>query len=205
MWNSGVTSRAVGAALAAASLMAAASLSGAETQTSTVDRFTATTVSMTPAGLGLRIDVREWSDEESRSAVVAVLGGEADVASALSALPTLGYVWRSDSGVGYSVKYAHRVDTAEGERVTFVTDKRLGVHDFKPWTVDGGFDGEPLDYSVIELELPDTGTGDGMLSLAADVMIDQENALVSLEIPEDAPRLLTDAKIEPKPYWSEGS
>src|SRR5690606_2994838 len=131
-------------------------LSGAEAQAPTVDRFTASTVAMTPADLELRIDIREWSDEESRSAVVAVLASDA-VASDLAALPTLGYVWRSDSGVGYSVKYAHRVDTADGERVTLVTDKRLGVHDFRPWTVDGGWEGETLDYSVIELDLPATG------------------------------------------------
>src|SRR5690606_37692872 len=104
-----------------------------------------------------------------------------------------------------SVKYAHRVDTPEGERVTLVTDKRLGVYDFKPWTVDGGWEGEQLDYSVIELDFPGTGTGDGTMSHAANVKIDQENALVTLEAPEDAPRLLTNAKIEPKPYWAKGS
>jgi len=180
----------------------AAGLPGASAQPPTVDRFTATTVSMIPAGLDLRIDVREWSDESARSAVVAALAGDGEVTTALAELPTLGYVWRSDSGVGYSVKYAHRVDTAEGERITFVTDKRLGVHDFNPWTVDGGPNGEELDYSVIELDLPDSGTGDGTFSLAADVKIDQENAVVTLEAPEGAPRLLTNAKMEPKPYWS---
>lgn len=192
-------------ALIAAGALAAASIAFAQNRLPDVDRFTATTVAMTPADIELRIDVREWSDEAGRAAVVAALAEGGDVAGALRALPTVGYVWRSDSGVGYSVKYAHRIDTPEGERITFVTDKRLGAFDFKPWQAEGVDEDSGLEYSVIELKLPENGTGDGTLSLAAEVKLDRENGLVLLEAPADAPRLLTDVKLEPKPYWAQGS
>ena len=192
MWSR----RAARAALAAAATLATAGLAFAQAQLPRVDRFTATTTGMTPADIELRIDVREWSDEAGRSAVVAALAAESDVAAALRELPTLGYVWRSDSGVGYAVKYAHRVATQQGERVTFVTDKRLGAFDFRPWAADGGSGGDELDYSVIELDLTEDGSGDGTLSLAAKVKLDRENRLVQLETAESTPRLLTDARLE---------
>lgn len=192
-------------AIAAAGALALASLAFAQNRLPEVDRFTATTVSMTPANIELRIDVREWSDEDGRAAVVAALAEGSNVTQALRALPTLGYVWRSDSGVGYSLKYAHRIDTPEGERITFVTDRRLGAYDFKPWAADGVTENSELEYSVIELRLPENGTGDGTLSLAAEVKLDRENGLVLLEAPADAPRVLADVKLEPKPYWAKGS
>ncbi len=157
-----------------------------------VERFSARTVSMTPADIELRIDVREWSDEAGRAAVAAALAGEGDAGAALRELPTLGYVWRSDSGVGYAVKYAHRIELPDGERATFVTDRRLGAYDFKPWTVDGDSSGGELDYSVIELALANGGSGDGTISLAAEVEIDDENGLIALDA--NAARVLTDVE-----------
>jgi hypothetical protein len=54
-----------------------------------------------------------------------------------------------------------------------------------------------IGYSVIELYLGENGQGTGTLSLAAAVQIDSANALVSLA--PDAPRVLANAKVDPKP------
>jgi hypothetical protein len=163
------------------------------------DRFTATTAAMTPRDVTLRIDVREWSDEESRAAVVAALASESGALEALNGLPTLGYVWQSDSAVGHAVKYAHREPAGQGERITFVTDKRLGAYDIRPWRADSAASQVELEYSVIELYLDAGGLGTGSLSLAAAVELDDAGGLVSLAA--DAPRVLANAKAEPKPYW----
>ncbi|HEX6998683.1 MAG TPA: hypothetical protein VF322_11090 [Gammaproteobacteria bacterium] len=171
----------------------------------TVERFTATTASMTPSGVGLRIDVREWSDEEGRAAVVEALQLESGVSKALTELPTLGYVWLGDSAVGYSVKYAHKTETPDGERVTFVTNKRIGSYESKPWTANAASSGAELDYSVVELYLGSDKTGVGTLSIAADVEIDSEHSLVSLAADPSAPKVLAEAKHEPPPYWAKGS
>jgi hypothetical protein len=160
------------------------------------DRFTAVTDAMTPSGVSLRIDVRQWSDADARAAAVEALGG-GDAAKALAELPTVGYVWQLGSGVGYAVKYAHRVPAADGgERLTFVTDRRLGRYELKPWSANAT--GAPSDapYSVVELYLDAGGKGSGTLSLAASVKIDAEQALVSLE--PGAPAVLKDAAAQPR-------
>ncbi len=100
------------------------------------DTFTATTANMTPAGLGLRIQILEWQEADARAEVVATLAAGADAATPLGKLPTVGYVWPDGSPVGYSVKYAHRAPQPDGgERITLVTDKPLGSYDFKGWSV----------------------------------------------------------------------
>jgi hypothetical protein len=166
----------------------------------TPDRFTATTTGITPSGIGLRIDVREWSDEAARAAAVAALEDEAGAYEAIAGLPTIGYVWQGGTGVGYAVKYAHRDSTPQGERVTFVTDRPLGAFDAKPWTASASEAPPQLAYSVIELYLDEGGGGSGTMSLVAGVKLDATQRLVTLDA--DAPRVLADAKREPKPYWA---
>jgi hypothetical protein len=189
---------------ARAALLAAALTAGGAVEADrlpTPDRFTATTTAMTPSGVSLRIDVREWSDEAARAAVAAALDGESGVRDALTGLPTIGYVWQGGTGVGYSVKYAHRVAASPGERVTFVTDRPLGAFDSKPWAAGSASALPQLEYSVIELSLDESGRGAGTLSLAAAVKLDPAQALVTLDA-DAAPRVLADAKREPKPYWA---
>lgn len=187
----------------------AASFAHADTDTAAAtpavpDRYTATTTAMTPRDVELRIDVRTWSDDEGRAAVVDALAriagvlGQDEVRKTLTGLPTLGYVWQSGSSVGYSVKYAHRTPAEASERVTFVTDRRLGAHEFKPWTAEAPAVNDERPYSVIELYLDGEGRGTGTFSLAAEVQVDAENALVGLS--EGAPRLLANAALAPKPY-----
>jgi hypothetical protein len=148
---------------------------------------------MTPRDVALRIDVLQWSDETARAAVIEALA-ESNAAKALAALPSLGSVWQSNSGVGYALKYAHRTSTADGERVTFVTDKRIGAYELKPWVADPAAAPPALGYSVIELYLNAGGHGAGTMSLAAEVKIDAAGGLVSLG--DGAPRVLMNAALE---------
>jgi hypothetical protein len=180
--------------LAVALLAAASAAPAADTGKTQVDRFTATTVAMTPRGETLRVDVRQWSDDAGRAAAVEALGGGSDTPKALAALPTLGYVWRSNSSVGYAIKYAHRASTPTGERLTFVTDKRLGAYDLERWAADASAPPEDLPYSVLELYLNGGGSGDGTLSLAAGVKVDAAAGGVSLDAGPGSGHVLTDAK-----------
>src|SRR5690606_41244490 len=91
------------AALAAAASLAAAGLVFAQSELPRIDRFTATTTGMTPADIELRIDVRVWSDEAGRSAVVAALAAESDDADALRGLQTTGSVLSISTGGGSGV------------------------------------------------------------------------------------------------------
>ena len=159
------------------------------------DTFTATTANMTPAGANLRIQVIQWQDAAARTEVVATLAAEAD-ASTLGKLPTVGYVWQNGSPVGYSVKYAHHVLQANGgERVTLVTDKRLGSHDLKGWTAASPAAKNDAPFSVIELDLNGSGNGTGTPSLFGEVLLGEEAGTVALR--PGAPAVLTNVKRGP--------
>lgn len=160
------------------------------------DAFTATTANMTPAGLGLRIQILEWQEAGARAEVVATLAAGADAAGPLGRLPTVGYVWPTGSPVGYSLKYAHREpQPGGGERITLVTDKPLGSYDFKGWSVASPAVKSDAPYSVIELELNGSGAGDGNMSLVGEISPDEEAGTVSLT-GGHTPSLLTNVKRE---------
>jgi hypothetical protein len=157
------------------------------------DTFTATTANMTPTGLGLRMQVIQWQDDAARTQAVETLAAGTDAATPLGKLPTVGYVWPDRSPVGYSLKYAHRVQQPDGgERITLVTDKPLGSYDFKGWSVAAPAVKNDAPYSVIELVLDGSGSGTGTMSLASEVSLDEQAGTVTLV--ERTPGLLVDVK-----------
>jgi hypothetical protein len=165
-----------------------------------LDTFTATTAHMTPAGLQLRMQIIEWQGPEARAEVLATLAAGADAATPLGKLPTVGYVWPSGSPVGYSLKYAYREPTGDGrERITLITDKRLGSYDFKGWSVASPAVNNDAPYSVIELYVSDAGSGSGTLSLAGDVVLDEAAGTVALQSAAGAASLLENVKRETAP------
>ena len=177
------------------------------------ETFTATTTNMEPAGESLKFSVLRWSSEEDRHEVLSILtpeeaqseeteNEEAESAEpqALQELPSVGYLWPGSSGVGYSLKYAYRLATPDGgERITFITGRPLGAFAREPWrAVDEP--NPPGMYTVIELRLDADGTGEGKMSLAADVVFDTEAETVALDNYETTPVLLEAVKREPLPY-----
>lgn len=179
--------------------------SGSALQAAQPDKFTATTVNMTPAGTALRIDVIDWPDDAARTSIVSVLAGGPDDSGTVSELPTVGYVWPSGSSVGYALKYAHRAMTADGgERITVVTDRPIGAYSFEPWQANGGETSDAQTYSVIELSFDSEGNGRGTMSLAAEVSFDQDLHTVFLDRDASRQDVLTDVRREPKPYWTQG-
>ena len=173
------------------------------------ETFTATTANMDPAGTGLRINVLRWSGDEDRQAVVDVLTNPENAASedgelaALMELPTLGYVWPDGSALGYAVKYARR-DAAPGggERLTFVTGRRLGRFAREPWAPAGTPEEALEPFTVIELRLDAEGDGAGTMSPAADIAFDTASQTVALVNYDAAPTLLAEARRQPPPYWA---
>lgn len=159
------------------------------------DTFTATTANMTPAGINLRLQIIQWQEADARAEAVATLAGGADATTPLAKLPTVGYIWPNGSPVGYSVKYAHRAPQPDGsERITLVTDKRLGSYDFKGWSVASAAAPGDAPYSVIELVISGSGTGTGTFSLAGEALLDEAAGTVALNV--GAPSLLTNVKRE---------
>lgn len=184
-------------AVAAAAVIGSAPAPAAAQDRQVPDTYKAMTINMSPGDVELKIDVLRWSSDEDRAAVVVALGEE-DPAAALRELPTLGVVWRSGSAVGHSIKYAHRTEVSDGgETLTLVTDRAIGATSFSPWAADAPATDAELGYSVIEM----TTNGEGTMSLAAPVVIDEAADMVSLDT-SAAPAILANVRKEPPPYWA---
>lgn len=194
----------------AAAAVAVAPASGQDREVP--ETFTATTANMDPDGEDVRFSLLRWSSDADRRAVLDVLTGadgeageseENDEIAALLELPTVGYLWPSSSGVGYSLKFAHRAAAPDGgEHLTFVTGRRLGTFGRAPWAPPDAPEAAPRRYTVIELRLDSSGAGAGTTSAAADVAFDAENAVVALRDYAAAPVLFENVKRRPPPYWA---
>jgi hypothetical protein len=192
-------------------MLAAASAAGAQTAAAAppkaqtpaastqpkFDTFTATTTGLASgSGEALKINVFKWASDEDRGKLVATLGEKGDKAlgEAVATAPSVGYVWTSES-LGYPIRYAAMMMLPNGgERVIVLTDRRLGTWSGAPWK--SANDGNDYPYTLIELRLSRSGSGDGKMSLAGKVGVDQTAKTIALENYESAPVLLKSAKRE---------
>jgi hypothetical protein len=198
--------------LLAAVMLAAAAAAGAQTAPSAqpkaqppaatntqpkFDTFTATTANLASgSGEAIKINVFKWATDEDRTKLLATLGEKGDKAlgEAVASAPSVGYVWTSES-LGYPVRYAAMMMLPNGgERVIVLTDRRLGTWSGAAWKA--GSDANDYPYTLIELRLSRSGTGEGKMSLAAKVGADQTAKTIALENYESAPVLLKSAKRE---------
>jgi hypothetical protein len=170
------------------------------------DEYSGTTANMTEgAGTRLSIQILRWLSDSERAAVVSTVNaatGESpdDLAKAIAALPTVGYIWCTGP-LGYALKYAHRVIAADGEeRVVVMTDRPLGGWEHPAWKITGAV-AETKPYTVVELHLNKRGKGDGKTSLTSPVAVDEQARTIGVADFASAPTLLTDVERQPKPYW----
>ena len=134
----------------------------AQAQAGPVDRFSGTTVNVTGPNLPFRIDVLKWSTEAERTQLLtAVAKGEKDLATALAAMPTQGYLWTSESA-GYLMKFAFKASMPDGtEHIIVATDRRLGSWDPTVWKPTGNATATDYTFSVVELRLAPGKPGEG--------------------------------------------
>jgi len=198
-------------ALGSALMVAAAAAAGAQTAPNTppkaqapaattqpkFDTFTATTAGLASgAGESIKINVFKWATDEDRTKLLAMLGekGDKGLGEALGSAPSVGYVWTSES-LGYPLRYAASVMLPTGgERIIVLTDRRLGTWSGTPWKAAN--DANDYPYTLIELRLSRSGSGEGKMSLAGKVGADQSAKTIALENYESAPVLLKSAKRE---------
>jgi hypothetical protein len=193
-------------------LLMAASAAGAQTTPNTppkapapaaantqpkFDTFTATTAGLASgAGEAIKINVFKWASDEDRSKLLATLGekGDKGLGEAVASAASVGYVWTSES-LGYPIRYAASVMLPTGgERIIVLTDRRLGTWSGAPWKAAN--DANDYQYTLIELRLSRSGTGEGKMSLAGKVAADQAAKTVAIENYESAPVLLKSVKRE---------
>ena len=167
---------AVGCALLAALVVSQAGVQ-AQAADKTTARYTATTANLGAAsGETITIELSRWStDAERNIAATAFDAGEARLLEALHEAPSLGYIWRSGSGLGIFVRYAHKYTAADGEHVVLITDS-----DLRTWK---GVITEPTEpsFTLIEIVTGSSGDGTGKLSLGNTIVQDAANQTLRLE------------------------
>jgi hypothetical protein len=163
------------------------------------ETYTATTANLSVgAGQKIKINVLRWATDEDRNKAITSFKekGEKQLLEAFQSQPSAGYVW-TDETLGYSVRYAHRQSQPDGgERIVLFTDRPLGSWSGKPWKAAAQVEGADYPFTLVELRLNRAGTGEGKMSLAGKVTVDQEGKTLALENYQSAPVLLRGVKHE---------
>jgi hypothetical protein len=158
------------------------------------ERFTAMAVNMERGGSGtIEIVVDRWSSDADRTKLLNTLKekGPDKLLDVLQDLPRVGY-FRLNGGLGYDLHYAHREKGEDGgERVVLATDRRIGFWEAanQPRSID-------YPFTIVELHLNNDGVGEGKLSLATKVTIDNTKTAITLENYATQPVLLQSVKRE---------
>lgn len=153
--------------------------------TGIVAHFTSTAVNLERvAGETITIDIRRWSTDEERTKFLAAYSqGAQQAAEGMQKAESVGYIWRSGSGLGQSVRYAFDTKLPDGrQRVVLVTTDNILEWNRRPGSVST----EPAPpLTVVELRLPTTGPGEGKLS--AKVRVDSAGQLLTVDGYETTP------------------
>jgi len=161
--------------VASASAFAQAPATPAASGKGTADRYTATAANVgRVSGETITVDLIRWSTDEERDAAAKALASDDGLLETLKGAPNLGYIWRSGSGFGSFVRYAHRFSAADGQHVVLVTDSDL--NSWKQITP-----GTEPSFTLIEVVMPASGTGTGKMSLSGKVTSDAANKTLRLE------------------------
>jgi hypothetical protein len=132
-------------------------------------------------------------DEAPAPAPVAPITPAASLGSSLNKAASVGMMWTSET-VGYSIRYAYRVPQPDGsERIILATDRRLGAWN-NAWKTSTASSDIDYPFSVIELHLTATGTGEGKVSLTSPIKVDSVTKSIALEDYSNAPIVLKTVK-----------
>ena len=163
------------------------------------ETFTGTTANMSVgAGQKVKINVLRWASDADRNKAIAAFKekGEKQMVEALQAQPSAGYIW-TDETLGYSIRYAYRQSLPDGgERIVLLTDRLLGSWSGRPWKATAQTDGSDYTFTLVELRLNRSGTGEGKMSLTSKLTVDQDAKTIALENFQAAPVLLRGVKRE---------
>lgn len=135
-------------------------------------------------GETITIDIRKWSSDEDRAKLFdAFSQGAEKAAEGMTKAESVGYVWRSGSGLGQSIRYAFDGKLPNGgQRVVLVTTDNLNEWNRRP----GPAPADPAPpLTVIELRLPASGAGEGKFS--SKIGADASSKLLTIEGYDAAP------------------
>ena len=112
----------------------------------------------------LRIHVDRYSTDTERDAALTAFeaGGAAGLTTALRKTPATGYVEVGDRR--WPIRYARQEPTPNGRRMVFVVDQPMSLPAGREVNASRR---EGFEHAVIQVELDETGTGQGTMAAAA--------------------------------------
>jgi hypothetical protein len=164
------------------------------------EKFTAFAVNLdgtnvAPTGAGMvEIVVERYSTGADREKLLKALmeKGPEKLLDTLQSLPRVGYI-RTPNSIGYDLHYARKTPLPEGgEQIVLATDRYIGFWEAanRPRTID-------YPFTVIELRLNRDGLGEGKMSIATKITMDQEHQQIELENYGTQPVLLNNVRRVP--------
>ena len=181
--------------LIAALVVAAPLLAATQASAQVPVTFSATASVKGPSGSGSRpitIRIDKFVSDADREAVIAVIKAKkpGETLKALTAKPDIGYVEVGDKRT--PIKFAYSRPTGDGRLITFVTAQALAYLD--PGAAAKAKEGFNLALGLLVLN--GQNTGDGELSPAAKVRVDDKGAVVTEEYGAEVVRLLKVAPVK---------
>jgi len=152
-------------------------------------RFAAFAVNMNRGSAGsVELVINRWSSDADRDRLMSVMfdKGQERLLQELQKMPRMGYI-RTPGSIGWDIHFAAHVPAKDGgERIVLVTDRHMGFREVanRNRTVD-------YPFTIIELNLPKSGDGDGKITVATRIIPDSGGRIVTLENYDIQPVLLT--------------
>jgi len=183
-------------AVIAAAMMAALVLSaGLSGQTSgSPERYSATAINTNNGTMNnIDITIDRWSTEPERDKLITTLRekGADKLLDVLMEMRPTGH-FGAPGSLSWDLRFARKVSMPDGgDRIVLATDRRISFWEESRQT-------RSLDYpfTIIELRLNAEGEGEGKMSLATKVILDEERNTVTLENYQLQRVLLTNVKRE---------
>ena len=152
-------------------------------------RFAAFAVNMNRGSAGsVELVINRWSSDADRDRLMRVMfdKGQERLLQELQKMPRMGYL-RTPGSIGWDIHFAAHVPAKDGgERIVLVTDRHMGFREVanRNRTVD-------YPFTIIELNVPKSGDGDGKITVATRIIPDSGGRIVTLENYDIQPVLLT--------------
>ena len=152
-------------------------------------RFAAFAVNMNRGAAGsVELVINRWSSDADRDRLMSVMfdKGQERLLQELQKMPRMGYI-RTPGRIGWDIHFAAHVPAKDGgERIVLVTDRHMGFREVanRHRSVD-------YPFTIIELNVPKSGDGDGKITVATRIIPDKEGRIVTLENYDIQPVLLT--------------
>jgi hypothetical protein len=171
-------------------------------------RFSAWAVNMSNMATGanaiVEIVVDRWSTEAEREALIKtfVEKGPEKLLSALQKNKKVGYIrypssmakYWGMSALGYDLRFARQVPGEDGgRRIILATDRYIGYAEAvnRPRTID-------YPFTLIEIRLNKENEGEGKMSIATKIKLNEKEKVVELENYSSEPVRLQNLKAEKK-------